>query len=429
MSSHPQPLIFAPPRKSHTLILARGERVWRVNLRPWVAGTCATALALLILASVGSTALFLLSDDIASAFRAREAQTVSSYERRIADLRRELDRAASREFAERRTVEDQVGLVLHRQREIEMRFDRMEPLVSQARSSGLIPLDVPLPTDRPDEAASVLDAYGPVEADMGTAVFSDFDLRDERARPDWRATSSREAEGTAEQPIRSEAIDELERQIERLEQAQVEQLSSLAEAAERRSDEIDRILESAGLRGESGEQAMGGPFIPVSIINPFANEYERLSGALADLRRLQETTAGLPVAAPIAGARLSSNFGVRLDPFLRRPALHAGVDYPAPTGTSVVAAASGTVVKASRRGGYGLMVEIDHGSGHVTRYAHLSAIEVERGQSVEAGQAIGRVGSSGRSTGPHLHYEVRRGGKAVDPTTYIQAGERLGAIL
>jgi murein DD-endopeptidase MepM/ murein hydrolase activator NlpD len=124
----------------------------------------------------------------------------------------------------------------------------------------------------------------------------------------------------------------------------------------------------------------------------------------------------------------SSNFGVRIDPFLNRPAMHTGIDFRGNTGEPVRATASGTVTAAGWSGGYGRMVEIEHAHGVSTRYGHLSEIDVKVGQSIKIGQVVGRLGSTGRSTGPHLHYETRIDGEAVDPDKFLRAGTRVGAI-
>ena len=117
---------------------------------------------------------------------------------------------------------------------------------------------------------------------------------------------------------------------------------------------------------------------------------------------------------------------MRADPFIRAPAMHTGLDIRADTGEPARATAAGTVTMAGWNGGYGKMVEVDHGNGFATRYAHLSAIDVEVGQAVRIGQIVGKVGSTGRSTGPHLHYETRVDGDAVDPQRFLRAGVRLG---
>ncbi len=122
---------------------------------------------------------------------------------------------------------------------------------------------------------------------------------------------------------------------------------------------------------------------------------------------------------------MSSGFGYRTDPFLGRPALHSGVDLLDDYGEPVRATAGGAVVAAGFSGGYGNLVEVDHGAGYSTRYGHLSQIDVAAGQIVAPGAILGRVGSTGRSTGAHLHYEVRADGEAVDPARFLRAANEL----
>ena len=119
---------------------------------------------------------------------------------------------------------------------------------------------------------------------------------------------------------------------------------------------------------------------------------------------------------------------MRIDPFLRAPAMHTGLDMRGDIGDPVRATAKGTATIAGWQGGYGKMVEIDHGNGLSTRYGHLSSIDVEVGKVVRKGQIVGRLGSTGRSTGPHVHYETRVDGEAVDPLKFLRAGERLGSL-
>jgi murein DD-endopeptidase MepM/ murein hydrolase activator NlpD len=137
-----------------------------------------------------------------------------------------------------------------------------------------------------------------------------------------------------------------------------------------------------------------------------------------------------PLRKPLPGAlQMTSTFGYRTDPFLGRPALHSGVDLREDYGAPVRATAAGVVTAAGPQGGYGNLVEIDHGGGLATRYGHLSGINVVPGQQVGPGAVVGQVGSTGRSTGPHLHYEVRMDGEAVDPTRFLKAASALGGIL
>jgi murein DD-endopeptidase MepM/ murein hydrolase activator NlpD len=138
----------------------------------------------------------------------------------------------------------------------------------------------------------------------------------------------------------------------------------------------------------------------------------------------------VPVRKPVPGEiDTTSGFGMRVDPFLHVPAMHTGLDFRGETGEAIRATAAGTVTHTGWSGGYGKMVEIDHGNGLSTRYGHLSSIDVEVGHSVRSGQIVGRMGSTGRSTGPHLHYETRIDGEAVDPQRFLRAGLRLAGVI
>ena len=125
-----------------------------------------------------------------------------------------------------------------------------------------------------------------------------------------------------------------------------------------------------------------------------------------------------------AGAQVTSGFGTRTDPFHGKAARHSGIDIASPTGTPIYATADAYVGRAQWVGNYGNLVELNHGGGYQTRYAHMHKILVRSGQFVRRGTVVGLVGSTGRSTGPHLHYEVRYNGKALDPTPYMRGGTR-----
>ncbi len=156
---------------------------------------------------------------------------------------------------------------------------------------------------------------------------------------------------------------------------------------------------------------------------------ERRPEALhSTMRRWSDVTVAmskLPLGAPLADRRMTSSFGRRLDPFHRRQAVHAGIDYVSSENAPVMATGGGVVTYANRDGRYGNLVEIDHGQGFVTRYAHLADIAVTVGQEVERGTRVGTVGSTGRSTAPHLHYELRIGGQPSDPLNYIEVGKNV----
>jgi len=174
---------------------------------------------------------------------------------------------------------------------------------------------------------------------------------------------------------------------------------------------------------------MGGPLVPVpeGTADALVARAER---GIARLGQLRLAAAALPFAEPIPGeADLSSGFGYRIDPFTRAPAMHTGLDFKAESGAIVRAAGRGRVVLAEWSGAYGNMVEVEHAQGVTTRYAHLSAIGVAVGQEVRPGTVLGRVGSTGRSTGAHLHFETRLNGEAVDPLRFMRAGASLAPIV
>jgi murein DD-endopeptidase MepM/ murein hydrolase activator NlpD len=182
-------------------------------------------------------------------------------------------------------------------------------------------------------------------------------------------------------------------------------------------------------------EAMGGPFEPVPAVdaNPEARadaQFRSLFLTWKKLDSLEHSAIAIPAIHPIHEAKLeySSYFGVRTDPFNGHAAMHAGVDLPGPKGTPVYATANGIVDRAGRAGGYGNLIEIDHGKGIQTRYGHLSKILVSTNERVKRGQLIGLMGSTGRSTGSHLHYEVRIDGRAVNPIPFLQNADYLKTL-
>jgi murein DD-endopeptidase MepM/ murein hydrolase activator NlpD len=171
----------------------------------------------------------------------------------------------------------------------------------------------------------------------------------------------------------------------------------------------------------------GGPMRSGPLDMRFEQEFGALEDAFDRLDGLTTTLSRVPLVTPIASGFYSSTsgFGNRIDPFSGRYAFHSGADLASAQGTSVLASAAGVVVAAERHGAYGNMVEISHGYGIRTRYGHLQTILVRNGQAVQFHQKIGTVGSTGRSTGPHLHYEIWVNGVARDPTKFFDAGRRV----
>ena len=185
----------------------------------------------------------------------------------------------------------------------------------------------------------------------------------------------------------------------------------------------------------SGSINLGGPLVksaPLSeaelqvkiaeLMEKIEFSTERLSNIEAKLLQQSVLKNTLPNSSPVAAAFNSSSFGWRIDPFNGHKAFHEGLDFMAATGAPIYAAAGGIVSTAEQTPDYGKIVKIDHGSGLETRYAHASKLFVRAGERVEKGQKIAEVGSTGRSTGPHLHYEIRLAGNPLDPRKYLNAG-------
>jgi murein DD-endopeptidase MepM/ murein hydrolase activator NlpD len=201
--------------------------------------------------------------------------------------------------------------------------------------------------------------------------------------------------------------------------------ASVEETSERLSTALMRIGIEVEEKATDDAEPQGGPFLPAAGLH-FVEVATVVDRTLDDILMLRRSAAAMPLKAPLAALRVSSRYGYRLDPFLKRKAFHAGLDLAAAAGTEVRATAPGIVAEAGWNDGYGIMVELHHAGGVSTRYGHLSATLVAPGDQVEAGMPIGRVGTTGRSTGPHLHYETRRDGEAVNPAVFFAAGRALG---
>lgn len=222
--------------------------------------------------------------------------------------------------------------------------------------------------------------------------------------------------------------------LDRVQNGQSQQLPALGRQLVGRVQEVRAALAEVGLdpakvKLPPGRPGMGGPLIPMTVtLKPgtFEHALMQLGEARAVFGRWRDLAAIVPFQRPLEGDdSTTSNFGPRSDPFTGGTAMHAGMDFRGETGTPVRAPGAGKVLRAEVAGGYGNLVELDHGNGITTRYGHLSAFDVKEGQLVAAGQIIGRVGSTGRSTGPHLHYETRLSDEARNPLKFIQLGDKL----
>ena len=235
-----------------------------------------------------------------------------------------------------------------------------------------------------------------------------------------------------------ERIALLGQSLDRVETGQSQQIAGLGRQFVGRMQEVRAALGEVGLdparvKLPAARAGMGGPLVPLSAsikAGSFEHALMQLNQALSVYGRWRDLASIVPFQRPLEGDdSTTSNFGPRSDPFTGQTAMHAGMDFRGETGTPVRAGGAGQVLRAEVSGGYGNLVELDHGNGVTTRYAHLSAFDVKVGQLVAAGQVIGRVGSTGRSTGPHLHYETRLSDQAQNPLKFIETGDKLSVGL
>jgi murein DD-endopeptidase MepM/ murein hydrolase activator NlpD len=232
-------------------------------------------------------------------------------------------------------------------------------------------------------------------------------------------------------------VGDLQQELTSLQEGQADFVANLAERARDNIDVMEKTVAMTGLdvdkllRSVADENSgQGGPFIPAPAAAAIEDDGgQKLMASVATLgdqvdrwEKLQFILRSLPLTAPIDSYYISSGFGARMDPFNGERAVHEGIDMVSKLRSEVLATAPGTVIFAGWKGGYGRVVEIDHGLGIVTRYAHLYAINVKVGDVVDYRQEIGKLGSSGRSSGPHVHFEVRYNGRPLDPMAFLKAG-------
>ncbi len=217
--------------------------------------------------------------------------------------------------------------------------------------------------------------------------------------------------------------------LARIEARQLSFVERLTRLADRRASTAMGKLRQLGLSPEAmlaalnDKGAQGGPLIALATSSNGALDprFERLGVSLARMSMLERGLAGVPQYLPASLEYISSGFGYRSDPFTGAGAFHAGLDFRGPYGAPIYAAAKGIISFAGVRSGYGNCIEVDHGNGLMTRYAHMSAFRASLGQAVSPGDVIGAIGSSGRSTGPHLHFEVRINDRPVNPRPFLEA--------
>jgi len=231
-------------------------------------------------------------------------------------------------------------------------------------------------------------------------------------------------------------IDDLHAKIDRLQARQSGLVAQLTERTQPGLAAIEKTIAMTGMdvdalaaRVQESRQGRGGPFVPAAfeLRGPAMAQQQlaRLDRQTRRLAALQDALGAMPLSAPVDSYWISSKFGKRKDPYNGRWAMHEGLDLAATAGSPVFATAPGRVKFAGSKSGYGRIVIVDHGFGMTTHYGHLRSISVERGQRLANRETIGALGSSGRSTGPHVHYEVRVDGSPLDPENFLKAGKHV----
>src|SRR5215468_3113365 len=388
----------------------------QVRIGPIAFWVVVGTLVIMALWTISPATYFAFREDVLTRLVARHAEMKFGYEDRIAELRAQVDRFSSRQLLDQEQYEQKLDQILRRQTALESRASALNGLGDMpgalrppARGSWAgEPRPTPAKTSR-DKGAFIL-PFDRTTTDPNTGILA------------------KGADGIGG------VIARLQASLDRLEQRQTAMVDSIADNYDSKARRMRGVLIELGLdinktASRDAAGALGGPFIPAQLPKEamsFERQLHRIQVTRAQVTRLTRTLGAVPVRKPIDGELdLQSSFGVRIDPFLGKPAMHTGLDLHGETGDAVRATADGTVTAAGWSGGYGRAVDIDHGNGLSSRYGHLSSIDVRVGQSVKTGQIIGKVGSTGRSTGPHLHYETRLRGEAIDPHKFLRAGQRL----
>lgn len=380
--------------------------------------------------SAATATYFAFRDDVLTRLIARQAEMQYAYEDRIAELRARVDRTTSRQLLDQEQYDQKLNTIMRRQALLEQRAAALNAMPDTAVTGSI------KPTARMPQASDAGNTMGmPKPSPISdTVIFVTPPDREARLESRVPASAKPRTEFAQTQGMDNTLVS-LQASLDKVENRQIATLSSVEESYESRMRRMRGVITDLGLNMAQLEAAtprggIGGPYVPVkkppADAGAFERQLYRISLTRAQVDKLTNTLSLVPYRKPVIGnVEFSSGFGVRSDPFLGRPAMHTGLDFRASTGDPVRVTANGKVVNAGWSGGYGRMVEVNHGNGLSTRYGHLSQINVKVGEYVKIGQVVGEVGSTGRSTGPHLHYETRIDGEAVDPQKFLRAGVRL----
>ncbi|MBN9064306.1 MAG: M23 family metallopeptidase [Rhizobiales bacterium] len=423
--------------------------------------------AMLLAWGAGMTLVLIFGDRLSARLIAQNSEMQDAYEQRLQAYRDEIARVVTEAEQTRVDKDSVVGRVVEltrRQRALETRQTILNRLAEQIGSNpgpaaAVPPLSTapggaapPPPPQRPGFPTRTTQPPSQTRGDLGDGTafqrWADGPPTLPSAAPVRLASTDRGAAlrfaqmtdaPTIETTVR-ETDPETEAQVGRLEKAvaqldtqQTGSLNGFARLSDIRIGRVRNALATLGLPLEQlvppaprGATALAGLQVPISEEKtPFGQRINQIKDNVSLLYRVRPAMTAMPVARPTIGFRLASPFGFRIHPIYHTQKLHAGLDMAAPLGTQIHAAGSGIVLSAGWAGGYGNMVQIDHGNGVISRYAHMSAIEVAQGQPIAVGGLVGLMGSTGASTGSHLHFETRLRGVPQNPACFLIAGDRL----
>jgi murein DD-endopeptidase MepM/ murein hydrolase activator NlpD len=425
-AAHAVSAVSVRERSGYALVHA-GKQVRFGPVVFWIVVGTVTVLGMW---SAATATYFAFRDDVLTRLIARQAEMQYAYEDRIAELRAKVDRTTSRQLLDQEQFDQKLDQIMRRQTALESRATALGAMPDASVTGSIRP---PSRGAAADPAPSGTPKPSPIS---DTVIF--VAPPDREARLESRAPVTVKVQPNQFAKVQGfdNVLLRLQTSLDQVERRQMAALSSVEDGMESRVRRMrgvftDLGLDMAQLEAAPPRAGVGGPFVPVKLptdAGTFERQLYRINVTRAQVERLNRTLALVPYRKPVVGeVEFTSGFGVRSDPFLGRPAMHTGLDFRAAMGDPVRATANGKVISSGWAGGYGRMVEIDHGNGLSTRFGHLSQINVKVGDLIKIGQVIGEVGSTGRSTGPHLHYETRIDGDAVDPQKFLRAGVRLSA--
>ena len=346
----------------------------------------------------------------------------SSTETRLRQMISELDRMGTQQQA---TIESLTELQTGLEGELETARRELDAVTRERDAARAASLAQGPAVERPESVDSDVGTLAQRIAGLEAELLATASARDRLKRTEnglrWRVELLENRLGEMRRGVSAEAS--------RVRSWILGQVSALEQVLETSGVDVDRLIERVDTTLSSGQ---GGPLEPIPLDPPRGSApavfQPQLREEMSRLRAVNALLQVMPLVAPMEAYRTTSGFGVRRDPITNRPAMHSGLDFGGPDNANILSTAPGRVVSAGPAGAYGNMVELDHGMGITTRYGHLKKVLVKSGQRVALHAPVGIMGSTGRSTGEHLHYEVRVDGVPYDPGQFLEAGRHLGNV-